>query len=72
MQRRRRQSPKRLGWTRRQKPYDSLDPFNKMLAVTETVAHLRLLVATGALVIEGGDVPTYRPSRGLAAPAGGA
>jgi len=34
-----------LTWTRRKKSFADLDPFNQMLAVTETAAHLDLLVA---------------------------
>jgi glyoxylase-like metal-dependent hydrolase (beta-lactamase superfamily II) len=33
-----------LGWTRRATPFDDLDPFNQMLAVNETAAHLDVLV----------------------------
>jgi hypothetical protein len=36
-----------LKWTRREKTLDELDTFNQMLAVTETAAHLTLLVAQG-------------------------
>lgn len=39
----------RLTWTRREKSFDDLDRFNQMLAVTETVAHLDLLVAQARL-----------------------
>ena len=39
----------RLTWTRREKAFADLDPFNQMLAVTETAAHLDLLVAQGRL-----------------------
>ncbi|MCU4185906.1 MBL fold metallo-hydrolase [Acidiferrimicrobium sp. IK] len=35
----------RLSWTRRQRTLAELDLFNQMLAVTETAAHLRVLVA---------------------------
>jgi glyoxylase-like metal-dependent hydrolase (beta-lactamase superfamily II) len=49
-----------LGWTRRRRSFASLDPFNQMLAVTETVAHLQLLVQTGVLV------PTGPPAGGAA------
>jgi glyoxylase-like metal-dependent hydrolase (beta-lactamase superfamily II) len=42
-----------LGWTRRRRSFASLDPFNQMLAVTETVAHLQLLVQTGVLAQTG-------------------
>ena len=38
-----------VGWTRRKRPLMDLDPFNRMLAICETVAHLRLLVAGGKL-----------------------
>jgi glyoxylase-like metal-dependent hydrolase (beta-lactamase superfamily II) len=56
-----------LGWTRRRRSFASLDPFNQMLAVTETVAHLKLLVTTGVLTAAG-DVVSYRPA-GPAPPA---
>lgn len=36
-----------LPWTRRARHLDSLDPFNQMLAVLETAAHLDLLVMQG-------------------------
>jgi glyoxylase-like metal-dependent hydrolase (beta-lactamase superfamily II) len=39
----------RLHWTRRQKSLEDLDPFNQMLAIAETGAHLALLVAQGRL-----------------------
>jgi glyoxylase-like metal-dependent hydrolase (beta-lactamase superfamily II) len=39
----------RLGWTRRQRPFVDLDPFNQMLAVLETGVHLDLLAAQGRL-----------------------
>ena len=38
-----------LRWTRRERRLDELDPFNQMLAVLETVAHLTVLVAQGRL-----------------------
>lgn len=38
-----------LRWTRREKELADLDPFNRMLAVLETNAHLELLVAQGRL-----------------------
>jgi glyoxylase-like metal-dependent hydrolase (beta-lactamase superfamily II) len=38
-----------LTWTRRERRLEDLDPFNQMLAVTETVAHLVVLVAQGRL-----------------------
>lgn len=45
-----------LRWTRRQRGLAELDPFNQMLAVAETGAHLDLLAAQGRLVksLEGG------------------
>ncbi len=43
----------RLRWTRRERAMDELDPFNKMLAVAETWAHLVLLTAQGRLVASG-------------------
>ncbi len=52
----------RLGWTRRAQRFDSLDPFNRLLAVGETSAHLDVLVARGALklsVVDG--VAEYLP-----------
>jgi glyoxylase-like metal-dependent hydrolase (beta-lactamase superfamily II) len=36
-----------LGWTRRQRRLDELSPFNQMLAVLETKAHLDVLVEHG-------------------------
>jgi len=55
----------RLGWTRRQRPLDSLDDFNQMLAVVETHAHLQLLTATGRVHAETGHGPTtYTPTAG--------
>jgi glyoxylase-like metal-dependent hydrolase (beta-lactamase superfamily II) len=38
-----------LGWTRRGRHFDELDPWNQMLAVCETAAHLIVLVAQGRL-----------------------
>jgi glyoxylase-like metal-dependent hydrolase (beta-lactamase superfamily II) len=38
-----------LTWTRRERAFDELDMFNQSLAVTETVAHLRLLEVQGRL-----------------------
>jgi glyoxylase-like metal-dependent hydrolase (beta-lactamase superfamily II) len=38
-----------LRWTRRGRTLDELDPYNQMLAVTETAAHLQLLAAQGRL-----------------------
>jgi glyoxylase-like metal-dependent hydrolase (beta-lactamase superfamily II) len=50
----------RLSWTRRQKSFADLDPFNQMLAVGETAAHLDLLVGQGRLrAVEAGPVRRY-------------
>jgi glyoxylase-like metal-dependent hydrolase (beta-lactamase superfamily II) len=45
-----------LRWTRREHSVSDLDPFNAMLAVFETAAHLDLLVAQGRVTqaFEGG------------------
>jgi glyoxylase-like metal-dependent hydrolase (beta-lactamase superfamily II) len=40
---------KRLRWTRRERRFGELDVFNRMLAVSETLAHLDLLLARGQL-----------------------
>lgn len=42
----------RLPWTRRERAFSSLDGFNRMIAVCETVAHLDVLVARGELVVD--------------------
>ena len=39
----------RLTWTRRARAFADLDPFNQMLAILETGAHLDVLVAQGRL-----------------------
>ena len=41
---------RQLTWTRRQRRFAELDDFNQMLAVTETAAHLDVLVVRGELV----------------------
>ena len=41
-----------LRWTRRRHTVADLDPFNAMLAVSETGAHLELLVAQGRMSVE--------------------
>jgi glyoxylase-like metal-dependent hydrolase (beta-lactamase superfamily II) len=49
-----------LKWTRREKALSELDPFNQMLAIAETAAHLVLLVAQGRLgVIKEDGVRRY-------------
>ncbi len=40
-----------LRWTRRERELADLDPFNQMLAVAETGAHLELLVAQGRITV---------------------
>ena len=52
----------RLRWTRRERTLAELDLFNQMLAVTETAAHLRLLVAQErvARILDEG-IYRYRP-----------
>jgi glyoxylase-like metal-dependent hydrolase (beta-lactamase superfamily II) len=46
-----------LPWTRRGSRFETLDPFNQMLAVNETAAHLDVLVSRGGL--------TARPDGGV-------
>ncbi len=38
------EAARQLTWTRRERHFDDLDPFNQMLAVMETAAHLDVLV----------------------------
>jgi len=52
-----------LTWTRRERTLDELDPFNQMLAVMETVAHLDLLALQGRVRSERVDgVTGYAPA----------
>ena len=44
-----------LRWTRRERKVEELDPFNQMLAIAETAAHLELLAAQGRLTAETSD-----------------
>jgi glyoxylase-like metal-dependent hydrolase (beta-lactamase superfamily II) len=44
-----------LRWTRRESKVDELDPFNQMLAIAETAAHLELLAAQGRVTAETSD-----------------
>jgi glyoxylase-like metal-dependent hydrolase (beta-lactamase superfamily II) len=44
-----------LAWTRRDRPYDDLDVFNRQLAVAETAAHLDLLASRGSVRVETRD-----------------
>ncbi|MGH3158587.1 MAG: MBL fold metallo-hydrolase, partial [Streptosporangiaceae bacterium] len=55
-----------LRWTRRERLFDDLDPFNQMMAVMETAAHLDVLVRQGRLRSRitssaAGDVVRYEP-----------
>ena len=57
------ETARELTWTRRRRAYTDLDPFNQMLAVTETGAHLDVLVAQGRLAADDVDgVRRYRPT----------
>ena len=53
-----------LRWTRRQRRLGELDPFNQMLAVIETRAHLELLVAQGRLASASADGVTCYQAAG--------
>ena len=44
-----------LRWTRRERKVDELDPFNQMLAIAETAAHLELLAAQQRIAAETSD-----------------
>jgi glyoxylase-like metal-dependent hydrolase (beta-lactamase superfamily II) len=58
-----------LRWTRRGRHLEELDPVNQMLAVTETRAHLELLVAQGRLMAAAdGDVTVYTAAGPLSRP----
>jgi glyoxylase-like metal-dependent hydrolase (beta-lactamase superfamily II) len=48
-----------IGWTSRKRKFADLDPFNRMLAVFETVLHLDLLVAQGAAEMTEADGVAY-------------
>lgn len=52
---------RQLPWTRHDRAYSELDPFNQMMATLETQAHLDLLVARGqvALDVSGEGVRLY-------------
>ena len=58
---------RRMPWTRRDRHFDEFDSFNQMLAVTETIAHLKVLVATASVTHVEGPVDRYeaavRPTR---------
>jgi hypothetical protein len=54
-----------IPWTRRERRLEELDPFNQFLAISETGAHLELLVAEGRLTKEVRDgVRHYRAAHG--------
>ncbi|MFF7282025.1 MBL fold metallo-hydrolase [Streptomyces griseorubiginosus] len=54
-----------LGWTRRKVPFTDLGPFDQMLAVNETAAHLDVLVARGrARCVRTEDVNRYTAKAG--------
>ena len=43
------ETARRVTWTRRERSLSDLDEFNRMLAISETAAHLDLLEAQGRL-----------------------
>ncbi|HEY7920340.1 MAG TPA: MBL fold metallo-hydrolase, partial [Streptosporangiaceae bacterium] len=49
----------RLRWTRRGRALADLDPFNQMLAITETAAHMQLLTAQGRVTKQEADGLRY-------------
>jgi glyoxylase-like metal-dependent hydrolase (beta-lactamase superfamily II) len=50
-----------IPWTRRNRRYEELDLGNRLLALTETAAHLELLAVQGTVVTEDrGDLRLYR------------
>jgi glyoxylase-like metal-dependent hydrolase (beta-lactamase superfamily II) len=52
-----------LTWTRRERAFATLDPFNQMIAVCETMAHLDVLVARGLLGVSyERDVAWFHPA----------
>jgi hypothetical protein len=54
-----------LRWTRHQRSFADLDPYNQMLAVSETGAHLELLLVQGRLASADEDgVRRFRTSSG--------
>lgn len=51
-----------LLWTRRETPFGSLDPFNQMIAVCETLAHLDVMAARGEVAVhDHGGVAVFGP-----------
>jgi glyoxylase-like metal-dependent hydrolase (beta-lactamase superfamily II) len=58
-----------IGWTRRRRKFNDLDPFNQMLAVFETALHLDLLELRGEASVARVDGLTVYESRSeVAAP----
>ncbi|MFI9816013.1 MBL fold metallo-hydrolase [Saccharothrix variisporea] len=57
------ETARKLGWTRRDRRFDDLDLFNRVLATGETAAHLDVLVRRGLVavaVVDGVDVYSAR------------
>jgi glyoxylase-like metal-dependent hydrolase (beta-lactamase superfamily II) len=52
----------RLTWTRRERRLDELDPYNQMLAILETAAHLTVLESQGR--VRGADRDGVREYQG--------
>ncbi|WP_246161993.1 MBL fold metallo-hydrolase [Aeromicrobium ginsengisoli] len=52
----------RLLWTRRERHFTELDPFNQMMAVCETLAHLDVMVEDGRLAATATPVAIYSAS----------
>jgi glyoxylase-like metal-dependent hydrolase (beta-lactamase superfamily II) len=58
------EAARKLTWTRRERPFDSLDPYNQMLSAIETSAHLDLLAMQGKLRTSSNDgITEYAISR---------
>lgn len=57
------EAARRLGWTRRHRSFESLDMFNRILATSETYAHLRVLADRGAIAggLDAAGVFVYEP-----------
>ena len=50
--------------TRRDRRFDTLDAFNQMIAICETLAHLDVLVARGVVAAAyRGEVARFAPTR---------
>jgi glyoxylase-like metal-dependent hydrolase (beta-lactamase superfamily II) len=57
------EAARRLGWTRHNRSFDSLDAFNRVLATGETSAHLVVLAERGRVrsSVDGAGVAIYEP-----------